>query len=92
MIDVILIHLEFKILADVVDKNTDDIPMTQVFDIFFENISLQAFESKAYLLIEHSVLEMFVRTVRFSQPLLGEFLKHMLCLENDAPRADHGNR
>jgi hypothetical protein len=90
-VDVVLVNLKAELFPDIVNEHTDDVPVAQVLDVLLQNIALEAFEGKPYLLVEHGVLEVVERGVGLVQPPLAQFLQHLLGFQDHAPRADHRN-
>ena len=91
-VDVVLVNFEAVLFPDIINEDTDDVPVAQVLDVLLQNIPLQAFEGKPYLLVEHGVLEVVEGSVGLVQPPLAQLLKHVLGFEDHTPGADHRNR
>ena len=58
--DVVVGQIQLELFADIVDEHAHNVPVTQIFYVFFQNISFQALKSKSYLLMEDLRLKMIV--------------------------------
>lgn len=72
-----IINLKFELFSYVIHKDTDNVPVTEVFNIFFENIPLQTFKGKSDLLMKDGTLEMLIRAIRLGYKAMTYILEHL---------------
>ena len=59
-LDVVLVEIQLEVLANVVDEHAHDVPVAQVLDVLFQDVSFEALEGKTDLLVEDLALEVLV--------------------------------
>jgi hypothetical protein len=62
--------------------------VAEVLYVLLQNIPLQAFESKSYLLMEDSAIKLIIIPVLLLDLLLSCIEQHMLRINNLLPRSD----